>query len=118
MHEIKDIIATDACIEIDADERDLPIIERALHTHTKSDLAIRSLQIPEGPLWLNIVVRLIRFYQRNLAHRLGNRCVFDPSCSHYSEMAFRKKGFIKGLKLTIRRLLRCRPGNGGVDIIK
>ncbi|HCQ16660.1 MAG TPA: membrane protein insertion efficiency factor YidD, partial [Cryomorphaceae bacterium] len=50
--------------------------------------------------------------------RLGNRCVFDPSCSHYAEQAFREKGFFKGVKLTLIRLRRCNPSNGGTDLLK
>jgi putative membrane protein insertion efficiency factor len=103
--------------EINANEKDLIIIQRHLTKHTARDLEIQNLPIPQKPVWLQITVRLIRMYQKRISPALGNRCVFDPSCSRYSEMAFRKKGFIDGLKLTIKRLKRCRPENGGVDIL-
>jgi uncharacterized protein len=100
---------------IAANEKDAPIIERHFCGHTKRDMAIKALPIPQKPFWLNWVVRLIRGYQKRLAHRLGNRCVFDPSCSHYAELAFREKGFRMGILLTLKRLRRCRPGHGGID---
>jgi uncharacterized protein len=102
-------------IETDADEKTMVFVERHFAKHTKRDSAIRNEAIPQKPLWLNMLVRLIRYWQNRVSHRLGNRCVFDPSCSHYAELAFRKKGFVGGLRLIIKRLHRCRPGNGGVD---
>jgi uncharacterized protein len=101
--------------EISGDASSLPIIERHFAGHTQRDKAIQALPLPNKPWWLNGAVRLLRWYRRRIAHRLGNRCVFDPSCSHYAEMAFRQKGFWKGLWLTLCRLKRCRPGKGGVD---
>ena len=103
--------------EINATEKDSIFIHRYFAKHTKLDLEIHSLEIPQKPIWLNLVVRLLRFYQRTISPKLGVRCVFDPSCSRYSEMAFREKGFLKGTWLTITRLNRCRPGNGGKDTL-
>ncbi len=104
--------------EFNVNPKDAIIIERAFNKHTKLDLEIQNMEIPKKPLWLNLVVRMLRFYQNNISEKLGNRCVFDPSCSRYSEVAYRKKGFYKGTILTIKRLYRCRPENGGVDILK
>ena len=101
--------------ELDLASSDAPLIQRHFAKFTGRDLAIRNLPIPAKPLWLGIMVSAIRFYQKTLSPKLGNRCVFDPSCSHYSELAFRQKGFFKGLRLTMQRLKRCRPENGGVD---
>ena len=36
------------------------------------------------------------------------RCRFSPSCSQYSQQAVRRYGLWKGLRLTFRRLCRCR----------
>jgi putative membrane protein insertion efficiency factor len=101
--------------DLQVDPKDAVLIERHFSKHTKRDVAIHTLPVPSRPRWLRIIVRSIRFYQKHISHKLGNSCVFDPSCSHYSEMAFREKGFYRGLKLTIARLKRCRPENGGVD---
>lgn len=102
-------------VEIEANEIDSIIIERHFAKHTKLDLEIQNLPIPGKPIWLHFTIRIIRFYQNHISEKIGNRCVFDPSCSRYSEMAFREKGFLKGVILTISRLKRCRPNNGGID---
>jgi putative membrane protein insertion efficiency factor len=101
--------------DIDASPQDAVFIQRHFCGHTLRDLEIRDMSMPARPVWLIVVVRLLRFYRGRIAPHLGNRCVFDPSCSHYAEVAFRKKGFYRGFLLTLRRLTRCRPGNGGTD---
>jgi putative membrane protein insertion efficiency factor len=55
------------------------------------------------------VVALIRVYQ---AARIGHvsPCRFTPTCSHYAVEAIERHGAGRGLRLTIRRLGRCRPG--------
>jgi len=104
-------------VEINADEKDRVIIQRALGIRTKYDLEIESLEVPMKPMWLRGLVILIRYYQDRISPKLGNRCVFDPSCSHYSELAFRKMGFWKACYVTMKRLCRCRPANGGTDLL-
>jgi len=101
--------------EFNVDPKDEIIIRRQFLGKTQKDIEIENLSIPLKPIWLCFTIKMIRFYQKHISKKLGNRCVFDPSCSHYSEMAFRKKGFIKGGISTIKRLNRCRPKNGGVD---
>jgi len=101
--------------EFEVDSENTAIVQRHFTKHTKRDIEIHSMPVSERPFWLFVVVKTIRFYQKHISERLGNRCVFDPSCSRYSEMAFRKYGFIKGIGLTVSRLKRCKPHNGGVD---
>ncbi|MEX1014190.1 MAG: membrane protein insertion efficiency factor YidD [Candidatus Paceibacterota bacterium] len=101
--------------EFNVNPEDEIIIRRQFFGKTNRDIEIEQLEIPSKPIWLKIFVTMIRFYQKRISGKLGNRCVFDPSCSHYSEMAYREKGFINGTKLTVNRLYRCRPENGGKD---
>lgn len=96
-------------------DKDKIIVHRHLFGKTERDIEIETLKIPLKPTWLRIVVKMIRFYQKKISNKLGNRCVFDPSCSHYAEVAYREKGFLKGSLQTIKRLNRCRPNNGGID---
>ena len=61
-------------------------------------------------------VFLIRFYQVCISPYKPASCRFTPTCSAYALEAFRKHGPIKGLYLTVRRLLRCHPwGGSGYD---
>jgi len=58
----------------------------------------------------------IRLYQLVLSPFLGGQCRFYPSCSAYTRQAIAKYGFLKGIALGGRRLLRCHPFHpGGVD---
>ena len=60
-------------------------------------------------------VKLIRWYQMAVDGR-PSPCRFTPSCSAYSIEAFEQFGTWRGLSLTVRRLLRCRPfGPSGWD---
>jgi uncharacterized protein len=96
----------------------MPTVERMLRGTTKADEEIEKLGIPTGPKWLALTIRAIRWYRQTISPRLGNRCVFEPSCSHYAELAFRRKGFLMGALMTCKRLLRCRAGAGGIDDVK
>ena len=44
-----------------------------------------------------------------------SRCLFTPTCSTYMIMSIYKYGLFIGVIKGIRRLLRCKPPNGGVD---
>ncbi|MGA8056849.1 MAG: membrane protein insertion efficiency factor YidD [Candidatus Binataceae bacterium] len=46
----------------------------------------------------------------------GPACRFEPTCSEYAHQALAAHGLGRGLNLTLRRLLRCRPmGGWGYD---
>ena len=102
-------------LEINVDEKLRPSVERKMTGTTSSDLRIGSLPVPRYPLHIALVIRALRLYRKVRPQSIGNRCVFEPSCSHYSEMAIRENGLRVGIKLTARRLSMCRPGNGGTD---
>ncbi len=57
-----------------------------------------------------IALFLITFYRAAISPLFPSCCRFVPSCSEYGLIAFKRYGFIKGLKLTVKRILRCRPG--------
>ncbi len=92
-----------------------PSVERMLTGTTQGDVRIAMLPAPSGLSLVGVAVAILRLYRRVAPRTVRNRCVFEPSCSHYSELAFRQRGFLNGLKLTGRRLVRCRSGCGGVD---
>ena len=102
-------------IEWDMSEEERIYVHRQLFGPTELDLKIEAMPIPKWPVLVWLAIKLIRLYRKFISHRLGNRCVYDPSCSHYSELVYRQTGFWRGTKLTIDRLRRCKPGNGGTD---
>lgn len=57
----------------------------------------------------------IEWYQRSFAGR-PSPCRFYPTCSSYAHEAVVTHGASRGVWLTVRRLLRCRPfGPSGFD---
>lgn len=62
-----------------------------------------------------LILNLIKFYQKTLAKKVGGHCVFVPSCSVYAIEAIEKYGFWKAIFMIWKRILRCRPPNGGYD---
>lgn len=57
-------------------------------------------------------VAAARLWQVSLGLILPPSCRFFPSCSSYAIVAFERHGFLKGLGLTVWRLLRCHPWGG------
>lgn len=67
-------------------------------------------------VWLGI--KLLHGYRYLLSPWVGNQCRFYPSCSHYSEEALKTHGFVIGIYLTARRLIKCHPWHpGGIDMV-
>ncbi len=64
-----------------------------------------------------VVIKLIRIYQRSFSPLLGSHCRFYPSCSDYFILALKEYGFLKGLFLGLKRILKCGPwSRGGIDL--
>ena len=65
------------------------------------------------------MIRMIRFYQRNISSGKPPRCKYLPTCSEYAIDSLRKYGVIKGSLKSIWRILRCNPfSRGGFDPVK
>jgi putative membrane protein insertion efficiency factor len=63
----------------------------------------------------NILVLVIKSYQKLISPYFAPRCKYYPSCSTYTELAISEFG-IKGLFMAGWRLIRCNPfSHGGVD---
>lgn len=63
-----------------------------------------------------LLILPIKFYKYAISPHLPPTCRFTPSCSQYAMEALHKYGPVKGLYLTIKRLLRCHPwGGSGYD---
>ena len=65
-----------------------------------------------------LFINLIKIYQRFISPFFPSSCKFSPSCSKYGIEAINKHGAIKGLVLTVKRILKCNPwSKGGYDPI-
>jgi len=57
------------------------------------------------------LVAAVRVYQREVSPKLPpGVCRYEPTCSQYAVGAIETHGARHGTWLTLRRLLRCRPG--------
>ena len=65
----------------------------------------------------NIIIFFIKLYQKTPLKSHSN-CKYYPTCSNYAIDAINEYGLIKGMYLSIKRILRCNPfSKGGYDPI-
>tara|TARA_Y100001935_G_scaffold250182_1_gene249878 strand:+ start:721 stop:930 length:210 start_codon:yes stop_codon:yes gene_type:complete len=58
----------------------------------------------------------IKIYQLLLSPLVGKSCRFEPTCSSYSIESINKHGVLKGISLSLKRILKCHPwGDSGYD---
>jgi putative membrane protein insertion efficiency factor len=73
-----------------------------------------------GPTLRRLPARLaawpILVYRYGISPMIGPRCRFHPTCSAYGLEALERFGLLRGLWLTLTRLVRCHPWHpGGVE---
>ena len=62
-----------------------------------------------------ILIGMIKVYQM-LPFSSHDKCRYIPTCSNYGIEAIKEYGCIKGVILTIKRIIRCNPlSKGGYD---
>lgn len=62
-----------------------------------------------------IAIGAVLAYKAFAPMSVRRECRFQPTCSSYMIMAINKYGLFVGVYKGIRRIIRCRPPNGGVD---
>ncbi len=69
-------------------------------------------------MFVIIALFFIRAYQLILSSVLAPACRFYPTCSEYAYESIRRYGFLKGIFLALKRILRCHPFHpGGIDLV-
>ncbi len=58
-----------------------------------------------------VLIMLIKFYQNAISPWKMPSCRFTPTCSQYSVEAIQKYGALKGMLLSVKRILSCHPFN-------
>ena len=71
-----------------------------------------------------IIIKLIQLYRFLISPLIGHSCRYLPTCSEYSIEAIKSFGLIKGLYISLKRILSCHPikflggGEGFDPVIK
>ncbi len=66
-----------------------------------------------------IAIYFLRGYKLLISPLFPPSCRFMPTCSEYAAEAIGKYGFLKGVVLGIKRILRCHPfAAGGYDPVQ
>ena len=55
------------------------------------------------------VIFFIKTYSKFISPFFGNHCRFYPSCSLYTQIAVERYGLLRGLWMSIKRILKCNP---------
>ena len=64
----------------------------------------------------NLLIALVRLYQKGLSPHKAPCCRFTPTCSAYAIEALERHGAFFGTLLAVWRVLRCNPFcKGGYD---
>ena len=74
-------------------------------------------------IFTKFLIKIIKGYKYLISPLLGHSCRYLPTCSEYSIDALKEFGFVKGLFMSIRRILSCHPikflgGGEGFDPVK
>ena len=64
----------------------------------------------------SVVIGLLKFYKKFISPvfegMFGSACRFTPTCSQYTIEALEKFGFVKGITLGLKRIIKCHPWGG------
>ena len=61
---------------------------------------------------------LVKIYQNIISPLFPPTCRYSPTCSEYAIQSLKKYGLVKGVYLSIKRIVNCHPwGGSGYDPI-
>ena len=55
------------------------------------------------------LIKLIKCYKFFVSPLLGNSCRYFPTCSEYSIDALKSYGLLKGIYMSLKRIISCHP---------
>ena len=68
---------------------------------------------------LLFIIKLYKKFISPIIKAMGVECKYYPTCSEYAKLAIEKYGCIKGIYLSIKRVIKCNPfSKGGYDPLK
>jgi len=66
-------------------------------------------RIDDRPIPVRAALFALRFYKAYLSILFAGSCRFEPTCSRYAYEAIERFGVARGVRLGLKRLLRCQP---------
>lgn len=64
----------------------------------------------------SFLIGTIKGYRKIISPIFPSSCIYNPTCSVYAEIAIGRYGVIRGMRMTVLRILRCHPfRKGGYD---
>lgn len=63
-----------------------------------------------------LAIGTVLLYKAVAPLSMRDACRFEPTCSTYMIISIRKYGLFRGVYRGIRRIMRCKPPNGGIDL--
>jgi uncharacterized protein len=66
-----------------------------------------------------VVQFALRAYKRFISPMLLPSCKYTPTCSEYAMEAVERHGVVRGIAMSVWRVLRCNPfAKGGLDPVR
>ena len=70
-------------------------------------------------IFTQLLIKFIKTYKYIISPLIGPSCRYLPTCSDYCMEALKTYGLLKGLLLSLKRILSCNPwSSGGFDPVK
>ena len=63
-----------------------------------------------------LAIGTVLLYKATAPLSMRDACRFEPTCSTYMIISIRKYGLFRGVYRGIRRIMRCKPPHGGIDL--
>ena len=69
-----------------------------------------------------VILYILKLYKKFISpifKTMGVECKYYPTCSEYAKLAIEKYGCVRGIYLSIKRIIKCNPfSKGGYDPLK
>ena len=63
-----------------------------------------------------LAIGTVLLYKAVAPLSMRDACRFEPTCSTYMIISIRKYGLFRGVYRGMRRIMRCKPPHGGIDL--
>ncbi len=105
------ILTSSQSIFAQSDITDISILQVKINSETKRQHSFVEIGNSKNLLG-KILFSSLKFYKKNISQQISADCLYEISCSTFSQMALKEYGMLKGIALTADRLARCNRISG------